>query len=132
MHYYNVLAIYCFVENQLIQEYISARVISMQLMLQFDYCEDIQTCMYVDVYTCMHGRDSLKKEGELMRLFGTYEHQRGQLHIPCGIAATRDGFVIVTSHHKVSIFKTDRKFVQEIAQKARVMGLALCTAHLAL
>ena len=64
----------------------------------------------------------LSKEGELVRSFGTYGHQRGQLHVPCGIAATRDGFVIVTSHHKVSIFKMDGKFVQEIAQKGDGIG----------
>ena len=62
------------------------------------------------------------QEGELLKTFGTYGKQRGLLYTPCGVAATRDGFVVVTSHHKVSIFRSDGTFVHEIGYRGEGVG----------
>lgn len=51
--------------------------------------------------------------GHHVRSFGSYGRQRGHLDRPCGIFVTNDNHVLVTSHHKVSVFTTKGTFVTE-------------------
>lgn len=62
------------------------------------------------------------QDGHPIRSFGCHGRQRGQLDRPCGIFVTNDNHVLVTSHHKVSVFTTDGTFVTEFGNQESVPG----------
>ena len=63
-----------------------------------------------------------QQDGHQVRSFGGYGRQKGQLDRPCGIFVTSDNHVLVTSHHKISVFTTEGTFVTEFGNQELVPG----------
>lgn len=69
-----------------------------------------------------------QQDGQQVRSFGSYGRQRGQLDRPCGIFITNENHVLITSHHKVSVFTTDGTFVTEFGNHESLPGDAKLNA----
>ena len=63
-----------------------------------------------------------QQDGQQVKSFGHYGRQRGQLDRPCGIFVTNENHVLVTSHHKVSVFTADGTFVTEFGNQESFPG----------
>ena len=64
----------------------------------------------------------LNEKGERLHEIGSYGRRTGLIVRPHDLAITKEGHIVISNHHKISIFKTDGTYVTEFSRKGAELG----------